>query len=1172
MVRRSCCRAVANRRPCIARGAIGRRGAPGWGRFQPRHGQPIKAMEYRILGPFEVRDSGRVVALGGEKQRAVFAILLLHRNEVVSADRLIDDLWGASPPASALRTLQAYVSRLRRALGANGGSPAALGDPAPASRDGVLVTKGHGYLLRVAPSELDLERFKETADRGRDALAAGDPEQAAAILRKALALWRGPPLADFAYAPFAQPAIAQLEEIHIATVEERLEADLALGQARDLVGELRDLVERHPLRERVRGQLMLALYRSGRQAEALESYQAFRRALSEQLGLDPGPGLQQLERAILNRDSALSLSADVAPAQPQPPRSSTPRPAGVRDRRRRLAVALSGSGLLGLVVAAVVVASSGGQAAPATVIPGNSVGAISPSGDGIQAVVPLGTSPSALAAGDGSVWVANYNAGTVSRIEPAARAVVETIPVGTTPSGIAAGAGAIWVTNNYGATVSRIDPAVDRVVQTTPVGNAPNGVAVADGSVWVANSSDGTLTRIDAVTGAVIKTTAIGGDPTDLAVGAGGVWVSDEAGDRVLRVDPRSYQLTASINVGSGPTAIVVAFGSVWVANSLDGTVSRIDPTTNTVGATIAVGDGAGTIAVDSGAVWIASQYAGTISRLNPVTDTVTRTIKVGDRPAGLAFAGGRAWFGNQAAAGHRGGTLTVLTIFWPVTIDPVLTQVAPALQLTNDGLTTYRRVGGSGSVQIVPDLAVSLPSPTDGDTTYTFQLRRGIRFSNGELVRPEDFRRALERELILGSSSGGSFADVVGGAACRLSHCDLSRGVVCDDAANTVTFHLVAPNPEFLARLTLVDAIAVPAGTPFHDIGLHGLPATGPYKFDRATPPVGALVRNPYFREWSHAARPDGYPDRIVYRLVPSRAAELAAVAGGRADYTLDGVPPDRLSEVQTRFASQLYVNLSTTVDTLVLNTRMAPFNDIRVRRAISYAVDRAKIAHLLGQKTRPTCQVLPPYLPGYRRYCPYTLDPTAAGVWNAPNLAEADRLIAASHTRGTPITVWDLGPFQTNYAPAEPYLVAVLDRLGYPTHVKDFSLDANANGRFGDSRTGAQAAIDSLSPSYLSASQFIQVPFACQSFIPGSTGNANTSEFCDHHLDSQIQSALAADSANSPDAGALWARADRALTDEAPVVPLTTGSAIDFVSSRVGDYQYSFQQGILLDQLWVR
>ena len=195
------------------------------------------------------------------------------------ADRLIDDLWGERPPPAALRALQAHVSRLRKAFDDHGGG--SLDDDrdlAPGGSDGVLVTRGHGYLLGVAAGELDVDRFRALVEEGRQALAAGEPEQAARILRAGLALWRGPPLADFTYEAFAQAAIAQLEELHLGAVEERVEADLALGRHDQLVGELTALVERNPLRERLRAQLMLALYRCGRQAEALEVYQEFRRA------------------------------------------------------------------------------------------------------------------------------------------------------------------------------------------------------------------------------------------------------------------------------------------------------------------------------------------------------------------------------------------------------------------------------------------------------------------------------------------------------------------------------------------------------------------------------------------------------------------------------------------------------------------------------------------------------------------------------------------------------------------------------------------------------------------------------------------------------------------------------------------------------------------------------
>ena len=562
------------------------------------------------------------MGLGGEKPQALLAILLLHHDEVVSADRLIDDLWGESPPETALRTLQAYVSRLRKALDANGAAQSEEPESRATANGGVLLTRGRGYLLEVAPGGLDLERFRDLAERGRDALAAGNPDEGATVLREALGIWRGPPLPEFAYEPFAQPVIAQLEELHLAAVEDRVEADLALGRARELVIQLRDLVARHPLRERLRGQLMLALYRSGRQAEALEAYQAFRRSLSEELGLEPGPAIQRLELSILNREPALSLAATDAAADAggEVPAAAASRLVAIR--RHRLTLAVGAAVLLALMMAAVVMAVRGGRTTPPATIPGDAVGAISPTGGAVRAVVPLGTSPSSLAAGGGAVWVANYNQGTVSRIDPGLRTVVDTLQVGSTPTGLAVGAGAVWVTDNYGATVLRIDPAVNRVVQSIPVGNAPTGVVVGEGSVWVGNYSDGTLSRIDATTGHVIKTIALGGRPTDVAVGLGDVWVSDQANDRVLRFDPQGNQVIASIHVGTGPTAITVGFGSVWVTNSLDGTVSRIDPTTNAVDATIAAGNGAGSLATGKGAVWVADQYAGTVSEISPTSNT----------------------------------------------------------------------------------------------------------------------------------------------------------------------------------------------------------------------------------------------------------------------------------------------------------------------------------------------------------------------------------------------------------------------------------------------------------------------------------------------------------------------------------------------------------------------
>lgn len=293
-------------------------------------------MEFRVLGPLEAYDDrGRPLGLGGTKQRALLATLLLHANRVVSVDRLIDDLWGDHPPETAQNTLQAFVSRLRKAL----------------EQDGlprVLHTRPPGYLLAVEPDRLDLARFEQLLAQGERALADGDAPGASALLHEALDLWRGPPLDDVAHEPFALVAIRRLDELRLTALEQRLEADLALGRHGDLVAELAALVREHPLRERLRGQQLLALYRSGRQAEALDAYQDARRTLVDELGIDPSPALQQLEKAILRQDPALDLAPAPRPAAPALP----PVPAPLSAERSLLVVPGADEALDGLLAVA----------------------------------------------------------------------------------------------------------------------------------------------------------------------------------------------------------------------------------------------------------------------------------------------------------------------------------------------------------------------------------------------------------------------------------------------------------------------------------------------------------------------------------------------------------------------------------------------------------------------------------------------------------------------------------------------------------------------------------------------------------------------------------------------------------------------------------------------------
>ena len=280
------------------------------------------SLQFRLLGPIEVAIGDRPLALTAAKQKTILALLLLNRGHVVSVDRLVEALWAEQPPATATTALHGYVSQLRRLLSADGAAGSSL-----------LVTRPPGYVLEASVEQADLTRFERLALAGQEALAGGDPARAAVLLREALELWRGQPLAEFAYDAWAQSDIARLDELRLAAIEDRLEADLAVGGHGELVAELELLIGEHPLRERLRSQLMLGLYRQGRQAEALDCYQQTRELLDEQLGIEPSPELRELHRRILNHDASLALVV-----RPRPPTSNLPTPlTAFLGRERELA-------------------------------------------------------------------------------------------------------------------------------------------------------------------------------------------------------------------------------------------------------------------------------------------------------------------------------------------------------------------------------------------------------------------------------------------------------------------------------------------------------------------------------------------------------------------------------------------------------------------------------------------------------------------------------------------------------------------------------------------------------------------------------------------------------------------------------------------------------------------
>ena len=569
--------------------------------------------------------------------------------------------------------------------------------------------------------------------------------------------------------------------------------------------------------------------------------------------------------------------------------------------------------------------------------------------------------------------------------------------------------------------------------------------------------------------------------------------------------------------MGNGPLGIAFGHGAVWVVNSLDGTVSRIDPETNAVAAAIPTGNGPTSVAVDDRSVWVSNQFDGTLVRIDPRTNRVVRTVTVGNRPQGVSIAAGMALVSvRQSGTEHRGGTLTIRTdrsrppdsIDYAVAYDTVSW---PFLRMTGDGLVAFNQVAGVGGTQLVPDLAVSLPTPTDGGKTYTFLLRRGIRYSNGRPVKASDFRRALERYLEIGRLNP-YYDGIVGAERCKPhEHCDLSRGIVADDAAYTVTFHLVKPDPEFIYRLAINFAYAVPAGMPRHEIGAHPLPATGPYMIASYRPNRELrFVRNPYFREWSKAAQPDGYPAAIVLEIGGSIDDAIDDVVLGKADLlsTLWSavLPANRLAALKTRHARQVHINPSQLVASLFLNTRLAPFDHLDVRRALSYAIDRAAAVESQGgpDQAVPTCQILPPDYPGYQPYCPYTAGSKTSGTWASPNLPKAQALVARSGTRGMKITVWDYEA----YKGFGPVAVRALRALGYRASLK--TVGGTFPLTFFDSRVKAQIGFFGWGTDYPAASAWFTPAVTCASFQPNSRSNYNAAQFCNRGIDREISLAL--------------------------------------------------------------
>jgi len=889
--------------------------------------------------------------LPGRQGRVLLAYLAVERGRPVPRDELAAALWGEAPPATWDKALTVLVSKLRSLL-----TEAGLDGPR-------ALTAAFGcYRLELpAGTWIDAVAAADAAGEAERALDAGDPAAAktAALLAESLTRRTFLPGDNGVWVEDKRRELAGTRSRAVTALAG---ACLRTGAGAEAVSWAEQAIGLEPFRETGYRLLMEAHAADGNRAEALRVYERCRRLLADELGAYPSPETESVYQRL--------LQAPPAPKRPPPQRPAPQRPApgpppaaarGRRVARPRLlaAAALAVVAATGVLIG--VAATSGGQTPVA--VPANSVAAIDPDGS-VTTTLPVGAHPVAAVAAAGSLWVASLDDQTVTRIDVSSRRTLQSIPVGGAPTALAATPGAVWVSDTTGE-ISRIDPQYNRPVPTrqlTAVSSLPHGTAwpmlAASGSIWIVDP-DGYVAQFDPGSGQLTGRVDVGNDPSAVAAGAASLWVANSADGTVTRIDPATL-VASTIPVGHGPDAVAVNAAGVWVANAGDDTLVRINPDTGAVAGSVGVGDGPAAVLATATALWVANAGDDTVMRLDPRSGAVTKVIPLGGSPTALVSAAGQVWVTVAPApppAPAAGGTAHFTMRDGFSSLDPALAQFVPSPELlyaTCANLVTYPDKPAPAGSQIVPEVAEAVPTPTDGDTTYTFTIRPGFRFSppSNQAVTAQTFKATIERVANprLNSPSAGDFSGIAGYHDYVTGHAPGLSGVVA--RGNTLTITLSQPDGSFLANLAGSAACAVPIGTPAVHGGLDDIPSAGPYYiFSYSQGQQLILRRNPNY----HGDRPH-HLDQMVFTIGVNSARAVAEIEAGTADYVVDGLPADAGPGLESQYGpgskaaraghQQYFISTSDGFRALYMNTSRPLFSNVRLRRAVNYAIDRPALA----------------------------------------------------------------------------------------------------------------------------------------------------------------------------------------------------------------------------------